>query len=581
MIGRVVDLIAKLAEACSPALTVRDSAAVAVRALADLFPGSSAVIFEREGSSGHVRVVAGANIPSRWNMRAVSLAEVPLFATALRHPERLLQTIAVQGRPTDQFFAPQTQVICGAVPDAAEALYLVTLLAPLDAAQQEERELAVETVRHSLRAVAAIVAGNSARARTLAAIHHSKLEWENVADALPELVGLLNARGRVVRVGRTLERWSLGNVRNAIGRDLHAVLHRSCRQDECALHGALLKAWAELGSADSAQLELTDPVLGLDLVIELRATRRASPGASAEPGDASPWRRVAFIVSNVTRLRVAERELRQLNQTLEHKVAERTTEISAANRSLRDEVGRRREAETSLRKSETELANLSAQLMAAQEDERKRIAQDLHDSVGQSLSAVKYSLERAQVLMRRQDAPGAGAVMELAVERVRRVIDDVRCISMNLRPPQLDDLGAASAVRWLCREWHDIYDEIAIDTDITVADSDIPAPLGTNVFRAVQESLNNVARHSAARRVRVALKLEEGTLSVAVQDDGSGFALNGDVRRLVETGGLRGLRERAERTGGRCEVASAPGAGTMVRLEWPVAQGHVAQVAQA
>ena len=581
MVRRVVSLMSKLAEACSPALTVRDSAAVAADALVELFPGSSAIILEREAGKDTLRVVAGANVPEGWNMRAVHLPDVPLFAAALRHPERLLQTIAVRGRRADQNFAPQTQVICAAVPDPAEPLYLVTLLAPVDAEQQEARELAVETVRHSLRAAAAMVAGDAVRARTLAAIHHSKLEWENVADALPELVGLLNARGRVVRVGRTLERWSLGSVRNAIGRDLHAVLHSTCNHTSCALRQVLLQAWTELVDSGSAQVEFADPVLELDLVIELRAARRTALRAGAEPGDAAPWRRVAFIVSNVTRLRVAERELRQLNQTLELKVEERTTEISAANRALRDEVGRRREAETSLRTSETELANLSSRLMAAQEDERKRIAQDLHDSVGQSLSAIKYSLERAQVLMRRLDAPAAGAVMESAVERVRRLIDDVRCISMNLRPPQLDDLGAASAVRWLCREWHDIYDEIAIDTDITVADSDIPAPLGTNVFRAVQESLNNVARHAAARRVRVALKLQEGTLSVAVEDDGSGFALNGDVRRLVESGGLRGLRERAERTGGRCEVASAPGEGTTVRLEWPVAEGHVAQVAQA
>jgi signal transduction histidine kinase len=297
---------------------------------------------------------------------------------------------------------------------------------------------------------------------------------------------------------------------------------------------------------------------------------------------AAPWHRVAFAVTNVTSLRRAERELTALNRTLEQRVAERTAEITATNRTLRDEVARRDEAERSLRSSQLELQALSERLMTAQEEERKRIAQDLHDSVGQSLSAIKYSLERAQVLARRQQIREAAEGVEAVVARVQRVMDDVRGISMNLRPTLLDDLGAASAVRWLCREWQDVYDDIAIDAEIEVSDAEIPPALGTTVFRAVQESLNNVARHADAKRVLVRLRLEAGTLSVVVTDDGTGFAISGDVRRLVERPGiqgLRGLRERAERTGGRCQVSSAPGQGTTVCLEWPVAPGLAAREA--
>ena len=580
MVQCVAGLIAKLAEKCGPALTLPDSADFSARALTELFPGSSAVVFEREASKDTLRAIAGINIPDRWNMRTVPLAEVPLFAKALRRPDRLVETIAVRGRRSGRGFPPQTHVICGAVPDAAVPLYLVALLAPVDAAQHEARAVAVETVRHLLRAVGAIVAGDAQRARTLAAIHQSKFEWERLVDALPELVGLLNAGGQVVRIGRSLETWSLGSVQGALGRDLHAVLHATCDDARCTLRRALLEAWSEVGIAGAAQFELNDPVLNLDVVLQLRAARHRPPDARGARGDAGPWRRVAFVVSNVTRVRTAERELRSLNETLEHKVEARTAAISVANQALRDEVRRRRAAETSLRKSEAELANLSARLMAAQEEERKRIAQELHDSVGQWLSAIKYSLEGAQVLVRREDLRTAAEVIDSAVGRVRHVMEDLRCIAMNLRPPQLDDLGAASAVRWLCREWHDIYD-IAIETDIAVADDDIPVVLGTNVFRAVQESLNNVARHAAAQHVRVALKLEQGMLSIAVEDDGAGFAPGGDTRRLGATGGLRGLRERAERTGGRCEVASAPGSGTTVRLEWPITAGSLALEAQA
>jgi signal transduction histidine kinase len=227
---------------------------------------------------------------------------------------------------------------------------------------------------------------------------------------------------------------------------------------------------------------------------------------------------------------------------------------------------------------------LSERLMNAQEDERKRIAQDLHDSVGQSLSAIKYSLERARVLLPREEVELATEVIETAVRWVQRVMDDLRSISMNLRPAQLDDLGAASAIHWLCRQWHDVYQDVEVGTDIAVADGDIPSTLSISVFRAVQESLNNVARHSGAQRVQVSMRLEDGTLRVVVQDDGAGFAVGGDAPPAPDGSGvrgLRGLRERAEQTGGRCAIASAPGRGTRVQLEWPLAPGLAAREANA
>ena len=157
------------------------------------------------------------------------------------------------------------------------------------------------------------------------------------------------------------------------------------------------------------------------------------------------------------------------------------------------------------------------------EEERKRIAQDLHDSVGQSLTAIKYSLENAQVLMERERSAEAARLLETGARRVREVLVDVRNISMNLRPAVLDDLGAASAVRYLCREWNDVYTGVSMTTHIAVDDAQIPDTLGTDVFRSVQELLNNVARHAHAAKVRVELALRGDQLSVLVTDDGDGF----------------------------------------------------------
>jgi signal transduction histidine kinase len=145
----------------------------------------------------------------------------------------------------------------------------------------------------------------------------------------------------------------------------------------------------------------------------------------------------------------------------------------------------------------------------------------------------------------------------------------------------LDDLGAVSAIRSLCRGWREVYNSIAVEADIAITDRDIPAAIVTNVYRAVQESLNNVARHAQARRVWVSMRIAAGKLVVRIRDDGVGFRVERGPGGQPTLLGLRGLRERTERSGGCCKVFSRPGRGTTVRLEWPVAAGRAALEANA
>jgi signal transduction histidine kinase len=145
----------------------------------------------------------------------------------------------------------------------------------------------------------------------------------------------------------------------------------------------------------------------------------------------------------------------------------------------------------------------------------------------------------------------------------------------------LDDLGAASAVRGLCRDWQAVYRDVEVQLDIAVDDTDIPGLLVTKVFRAVQESLNNVARHAEARHVIVSMRIKSGVLAVTVRDDGVGFDPGEDLVSIVGSRGLRGLRERCESSGGRFELWSSRGEGTRVQLEWPVAPGQAARLANA
>jgi signal transduction histidine kinase len=159
-------------------------------------------------------------------------------------------------------------------------------------------------------------------------------------------------------------------------------------------------------------------------------------------------------------------------------------------------------------------------------------------------------------------------VINKTVEYVQHTIDEVRTISENLRPALLDGLGAVSAIRWLCREWSEVFSDIAVEINLHVTDADIQEPLGTTLFRTVQESLNNVARHSKASRVAISVSKESDCLRADVADNGVGF--EPDARALRRGHGLSGIRERAANTGGQFFLISYPGGGTQLTLLWPI-----------
>ena len=396
-----------------------------------------------------------------------------------------------------------------------------------------------------------------------AAIARAKREWQCIADALPQLVCLLNQAGEVVRANLVVESWSIGPVREALGLDLHELLHRNCSDSSCALRGALQQAWLELPGASVSEFELADPLLGRAVKFDLRLM----PDAVSEADASNSY--AVCIASDVTLLRQAQEGQRLVNQELELRVQGRTQELSNAIRGLRAEVTRRELAENSLRKSRNELSLLSEQLMKAQESERKRIAQDLHDAVGQSLSAIKYSLERALQMLATPQLGNPLTVLNKTVEHVQNTIDEVRSISENLRPAMLDGLGAVSAIRWLCREWSEVFAGIDVEINLHVTDADIQEPLGTTLFRTVQESLNNVARHSQATRVSVSVCRETDVLRADIADNGVGFDPSGASLRSGH--GLRGIRERAAVSGGDFSVTSYPGGGTQLTVFWPIA----------
>jgi signal transduction histidine kinase len=260
--------------------------------------------------------------------------------------------------------------------------------------------------------------------------------------------------------------------------------------------------------------------------------------------------------------------LERSNATLESRVQLRTKKLAEANRALRSEAERRRTAEQQLLGSLKDRELLSTQLIQAQESERRRIAAELHDSVGQSLSAIKFTLERAAVMLQRPELGDPEPVIALALQRIAETSEGIRAISTRLRPQMLDIMGAASATAWFCRDFGEVYGTLQVRIQISAANSDIPDRIATHLYRCVQELLNNVAKHANAKKVSIVLRRKSDVLQLLVTDDGVGLSLAALHPERMAGSGLRNLRERAEMTGGRILFSSPSSGGTAVEISW-------------
>jgi PAS domain S-box-containing protein len=237
------------------------------------------------------------------------------------------------------------------------------------------------------------------------------------------------------------------------------------------------------------------------------------------------------------------------------------------------DVTERQEAVQALRDSREMLQRLSASQIEAQENERKRVARELHDSLGQSLSAIKFIVERAL----ENGSSGSPAALRSVVPVIQSTMEEVRRISMALRPSTLDDLGLLMTISWFTREFQVTYPDIQVDKALEVQEAQIPETLKINIFRILQEAMNNAAKHSQTERLLISLKWNQGCLELRIQDEGIGFDPTQQSQADVRGGlGLDSMRERALLFGGICTITSSPRKGTTVTARWTVEEGVLA-----
>ncbi|CAB1085561.1 Two-component system sensor histidine kinase [Olavius algarvensis Delta 1 endosymbiont] len=234
------------------------------------------------------------------------------------------------------------------------------------------------------------------------------------------------------------------------------------------------------------------------------------------------------------------------------------------------DMTKRRMAEQALRESDKELRILSNQLLSTEEKERKRIARELHDGIGQALSAIKFSVENSLRELRRSPDHAEFKSLETVIPLTQKTIEEVRRIVKDLRPSILDDLGILATITWFCREFRKVYASIRIIIEIEIQESDIHSPLKTVIYRILQEALNNVAKHSRADRVHLSLHKKDNGVELTVHDNGAGFDLSEalSLQPSRRGFGLTSMRERAELSGGKFGIESVIGKGTTIWVKW-------------
>jgi PAS domain S-box-containing protein len=271
--------------------------------------------------------------------------------------------------------------------------------------------------------------------------------------------------------------------------------------------------------------------------------------------------RMVGTLADITQRKQAEEALRAAHDELEARVRERTQALEQANSRLAGEVAERRATEAQVRE-------LLGQLTSAEEDERRRLARELHDSLGQHLTALALGLKAIEA----DPALPAGLAPRLQrlLQVARRLDDDIDRLAHELRPAALDDLGLDDALRELAGVWAQDA-RIAVDVHLRgLRGRRFPPLLETTVYRVVQEALTNVQKHAGASRVGLIVELHGSELRASIEDDGRGFGAAPPPGEPGRRLGLRGMAERAAQAGGRLDVETDAGRGTTVYLTLPL-----------
>jgi PAS domain S-box-containing protein len=338
-----------------------------------------------------------------------------------------------------------------------------------------------------------------------------------------------------------------------------------CRFFECtrseliedSLESCILEEDACLMKSSLARLNREKPYTGVECRFriggEIRWTHWTHQAFFDDEGSV---REIQSVVSDMSRQKRIEKNLRKEKNYLEQRIRDRTAELEAKHK----ELGLKN----------LQIKRLVRKTQDAMEADRRTIAKELHDSIGASLAAIKFSLEQ-----RLSEMNGVATSGHLPFEKILTYLSDTiketKRISQGLRPSTLDDLGLLVTLEEHTQKLHDIYPDIDFVQHFDIEERHIPEPLKIVVYRVVQEALNNACKHSGANKVSVTLVKEDNQLILNIRDNGCGFdisALNHN-KKMLEGYGIENMRDRIEIFDGRFNIESGPNKGTCLSVYLP------------
>jgi signal transduction histidine kinase len=268
-----------------------------------------------------------------------------------------------------------------------------------------------------------------------------------------------------------------------------------------------------------------------------------------------------------------ERGMEAVMNRLEQEVNKRTHDLKVTINALENEITERKLTSDALARSRERLKRMSMRTLNVLEADRRTISKELHDSIGASLAAIKFSLEDKEI-KRAQNQGRLDASLDQEIAYLLATIKETKRISANLRPTTLDDLGLMATIKWYLRQFTRLFGNIRINYTTDITEADVPEAMKIIIYRIVQESLSNAEKHSEAHHVRLHMGSCDGGRSIAllIKDDGRGF----DVTEVLSgkdplSGyGLIAMRERCEIYGGSFHIDSRIGAGTTINAILPI-----------
>ena len=388
----------------------------------------------------------------------------------------------------------------------------------------------------------------------------AKQQWESTVDLLDVLICLLDKNGRVFRVNKTLEKWHLGSVKCIKGVDVHDLLHPDCNETACKFKENWLNLWNSSAHDEVITREFYDNLNQDEIRMTLLKGKNTYNWSKND--DFS-----TLIVEDTNESKRAITLLEEYSEELHSQVQNQTIEIGKISANLQNKIHEHRQDRKILQLTEKRLLSLSAKLLTAQEKERKRIAAELHDGVGQSISAIKFNIENMLAINGTKGKEHHNRQhLEMIISRLRDTVEEVRRISMGLHPPMIDELGLLITIQWLCRTFQQDFPAIKLEQKLNINEGKISEIQKVSIFRIFQEALNNIAKYSQADRVTLEVTTEENAINLSIEDNGIGF--QPDEEQLSNGFGLCSMKERAKLSGGILSIHSFPGNGTLIKAVW-------------